>query len=276
MVCGRNDARVLQFGSVRRQASSLACTHSKRTKSAQGSSGNRGIFRASINEHQYEISVDDTQQQRLGSSSPSSGSLEASRPILDSCSRSQDRMSPRWPPIGRAQRRLFNGLFSAPAHQYSLITISDQPRRPSRVRVKISIVRPCFGPLALCRWRSNSTSSWVQHDRVRPRFVVLTKRSNTLKNDGSAKLFMAKLHSYAGSHADSMLRGIAAEIIVRRGSVAQVQRRYFTGKIAHASLGRASPAISIATNALQKEQVKAVLLGAKDWSLSWRRCRSRN
>jgi hypothetical protein len=52
-------------------------------------------------------------------------STNDSCPILASCARSQDRMSLRWPLIGRAQRRFFKALLSSPAHQYSLITINS-------------------------------------------------------------------------------------------------------------------------------------------------------
>ena len=115
---------------------------------------------------------------------------ENMRPTCASWLRSHASISLRWPPVGRAQRRFFNALLSSPTHQYSLVTMSDQPCRPGRVKVKISIVRPCFGPVALCRSRSNSTPSWVQCERFKPGLVRLRRRSNSRKKDGWAKLFM--------------------------------------------------------------------------------------
>ena len=144
------------------------------------------------------------------SSSPvtagSASSTNDSCPILASCARSQDRMSPRWPLIGRAQRRFFKALLSSPAHQYSLITINDQPWRPERVKVKISMASPCLGPVTLCRSRSNWTPSCVQCDRFRPGLVRLSNRSNSLKKDGWAKFFTARAPSKTRRRASGPAR----------------------------------------------------------------------
>lgn len=109
-----------------------------------------------------------------------------------SCDRIQLSMSFRCPVTGRAQRRFLKGFFSGPAHQYSLVTMRDQPWRPLRVSVNISIVRPCLGPAKLCRSRSNSTPSCVQCVRCKVGFEVLRTRSKTRKKDGAARLFILR------------------------------------------------------------------------------------
>ena len=100
--------------------------------------------------------------------------------------------------------QVFNALLSSPAHQYSLITISDQPRRPGRVNVEISMTRPCLGPITLCRSRSNSTPACVQCECSSRGLVMLTNRSNSLKNDRQAKFFTARAPSQSrGAASDS-------------------------------------------------------------------------
>lgn len=101
------------------------------------------------------------------------------------------KRSLRWPPRGRAHRKFLNGVASGPAHQYSFVTISDQPRRPDRDKVKISMTIPCLELEKLWRSRSNSTPSCVQRDRFMPGFVLLTSRSNIRKNEGRARLLTA-------------------------------------------------------------------------------------
>ena len=156
---------------------------------------------------------------------------DRSRPA--SCACNHDNMSARRPLVGRAQRRFFRALPSSPAHQYSLVTMSVQPRRPARVMVNISSASPCFGPMTLCRSRSNSTPSKVQRDLFRPGSVAPSSRSNSRKKDGLAKLFMTR--------ALGSIRCDHHRVDVPRERKARLAIGDFSGRIVRADRGWSPP-----------------------------------
>jgi hypothetical protein len=51
--------------------------------------------------------------------------------------------------MGRAQSTVLTGSLRSPAHQCSLVTMSDQPRRPARVSAMISMTDLWFRAVAL-------------------------------------------------------------------------------------------------------------------------------
>ena len=75
--------------------------------------------------------------------------------------------------------------------------LEQAPACRQNAMVTISMVRPCLGPVKLCRSRSNSTPSCVQRVSFELGFVVLKSRSNVLKKDGRARLFMPPVSSSA-------------------------------------------------------------------------------
>jgi hypothetical protein len=104
--------------------------------------------------------------------------------------RSHARMSARCPVSGLAQCVIFRTFDSCPPHQYSLTTISLQPRFPVRVSVWISSVTPCLGPVKLCLSRSHSTPSNVQQDRFAPGLDAFITISKARKKEGLARFLI--------------------------------------------------------------------------------------